>query len=303
MYICADICGMTGIRRYTVSCAIALAACLCSCTGGRERGGDEEDEDSLLCLPPTVKTVEEMVEAADEPDEPEREEELAFNDFFFLFTHKKRFQAEHIKFPLEIEELDASERTMTSGAAFREYFSWPDSEEYTLLLTDVYQMSVFQSGEGLRRVSAEVIDLSTMRMRSYDFQFRDSIWQLQRVRNYEPQGGKGDFLRFYAQFATDTVFQGQHLARQIHFTAAVSVYDEEEDEEGEGLVEGILLPSQWPAFRPELPQGVITNFDFGQPLDEARRIMLLQCGTASSMMRTFTFHHAPLGWELYSFDD
>ncbi len=287
---------MAVILRYPIHCSLAMVACLCSCGGDRARDTAEAEEDSLLNAPPAVRTVEEEMElAAREPDEP-KSERLSFNDFFFLFLRSKRFQAEHIKFPLSIEEADASGREITSGAVFRDYFRWPEGEEYTLLLPDARQMSDFQSGEGLDSVSAEVIDLKAMELRSYDFLLSDSVWQLRRIRNYEPQGNKGDFLHFYAQFATDTVFQDHHLARQIHFTSP----DPDDDTE---TIEGILLPAQWPAFRPDMPSEVLTNFDFGQPLDEARRITLLQCGMASGMMRAYTFHLTPLGWELHSFGD
>ncbi len=287
---------MTVTSRLIVCTAFPLAICLSACTGGKEREGVAQEDDSQSTFSPEIPpmTVDEEI-ALSEPLQPTNEV-LAFDDFFFLFLRSKTFQLKHVRFPVQIEELDGTRRTITSGNAFTEYFYWPNEEEYTLLLTDVAEMEGFKSDLALDTVVAQVIDLEEMTMRCYDFAERDSVWWLHASRDLELQGRMADFLKFYAQFTTDTIFQGQRLAEQIHFTYA------DPDSEKE-VVEGILLPSQWEAFRPELPQGTLTNFDFGQPIEDSQRIVVLECETASSMMRTFTFEQWHGRWILTSFDE
>ncbi len=296
MYFCGAIRRMTPIRQICVYPTVALALCVLSCAGERTQDEENEDEDSLWTADPAI--VASVAEAATELEEAEQPatEVLTFNDFFFLFTHNKSFQAAHIKFPIDIRELDETVRTMSSGAAFRSYFNWPDGGEYTLLLADAGEIGRLSSDMSLDSVAAEVIDLEAMTTRSYEFLCRDSIWRLHHISNFEPQERVGDFLRFYAQFSTDTIFQEEHLAESIRFTSA------DPDNETESI-EGILLPAQWQAFRPDLPCGVITNIFFGQPIEDSPRIILLQCASASGMMQTCTFEQRHGRWILSSFEN
>ncbi len=287
---------MTVTSRLIVYTVFLPAFCLCGCTGGKEQNGESQEDDSYSLSSSEIPamTIDEEI-ALREPLQP-NSEVLAFDDFFFLFLRSKSFQLKHVRFPVQIEELDGTSRTITSGNAFTDYFYWPDAEEYTLLLTDVAEMEGFKGGLDLDTVVAQVIDLEEMTMRCYDFAERDSVWWLHASRNLELQGHVADFLKFYVQFTTDTIFQEERLAEQIHFT-----YADPEDENG--IVEGILLPSQWSAFRPDMPQGILTNFDFGQPLEDSQKIVVLECGTASSMMRTCTFEQWHGRWILTSFDE
>ncbi|MCD7721321.1 MAG: DUF4348 domain-containing protein [Prevotellaceae bacterium] len=284
-------------RYLSIAAACLPMAFLLSCTGrGKTTGGDEEEAD--LQWAEEGDTEDEDWDEGDEFAGEERQaaEPLSFNDFFFLFLRSKAYQAAHIKFPLDIEELDETVRTISSGAAFRQYFLWPSDDDYTLLLTDLEEMEALGTPLSLDSVSAEVIDLEAMTMRTYDFYCTDSVWQLRRSRNTEPRRRYGDFLRFYAQFSRDTLFQQERLAEEIRFSSA------DPDDETQ-LIEGILLPSQWQAFRPQLPEGVITNLVFGQPYDDTKRITLVECGFATSMMQTVTFEQRHGRWLLTSFDD
>ncbi|MCD8302864.1 MAG: DUF4348 domain-containing protein [Prevotellaceae bacterium] len=275
---------------------MAILACFCSCTGGKVQDSDTWEEEDTLWQGDYTGQGDTLLLGEEELARPESEN-LAFFDFFFTFLRNKSFQAAHIKFPLPLVDLDSTVTTITSGAAFRSYFRWPaDDDYYTLLLTDLRQMEELESSLQLDSVSAEVIDLDAMTMRTYDFLRRDSVWQLRSSRTLEPTGRLGDFLTFYAQFSRDTLFQQERLAEHIRFSSA-------DPDDETGLIEGILLPSQWPAFRPALPGGVITNFSFGQPFDEAGSVILLQGGMASSMMQTLTFQQKHGRWLLTSFDD
>ncbi len=287
---------MKVISHFSPVFVLVGAVCFCSCTGGKVQDSDTWEEEDTIWQGDYIEQGDTLIIEGEELAQPESEN-LAFFDFFFTFLRNKSFQAAHIKFPLPLVDRDSTVTTITSGAAFRSYFSWPDDDDYyTLLLTDLQQVEELESSLQLDSVSAEVIDLDDMLMRTYDFFRRDSVWQLQCSRTCEPTGRLGDFLNFYAQFSRDTLFQEERLAEHIRFSSA------DPDDETQ-LIEGILLPSQWSVFRPALPQGIITNFSFGQSFEETQRIILLQGGMASSMMQTLTFQQKHGRWLLTSFDD
>ncbi len=297
---------MTSSRYIALSTVFALTLTLFGCNGGRgDKGGDEGDGQT------TDKAQglgegddDEGDEEGDEDDgwgegegEPQRED-LPFGDFLFMFLRSRSFQAAHISFPLEVEEEDASSRVITSGAAFRKYFSWPFEGECTLLLTDIDEMERLEEAPGQlgKPVVVEVIDLPHMGMRSYEFAWSDSLWLLRGVRNPDPRGRYADFLDFYNRFATDTVFQQERIAPEVRLTSA-----DPDDEMGQ--IEGILTATQWPAFRPALPSGVITNIRVGQEFDETQRVVVAWVGLASGFVQTFTFEQRKGQWVLTAFDD
>ena len=106
-----------------------------------------------------------------------------------------------------------------------------------------------------------------------------------------------DFLQFYDQFTTDSVFQQESLAEQLAFSM------EDPDEEEGDDIEGTIDRGQWPVFRPEMPSGQFVNIDFGQSIPNPHRIYLLQCGISNGMLDIFTFHQDNGRWRLTSFEN
>ncbi len=269
----------------------AAASCRPKSTGLDGDAGQEEEAvapaDSLQ-----EDTLTEYEEAVEELSQPKKRTE-AFSDFMFSFLNNRRFQAERVKFPLTIEAADGSERTITRGRDFRALFQWPNTEEYCVLLTHEEQLEELQNSLELTDVTVQLIELATAGVSDFIFHRDAEEWRCMRVHEHEATGTEGDFLRFYHQFTTDSIFQQQSLAAEIQY----SQYDLEEDTD----IEGTLEPYQWASFRPELPEGRITNVLFGQQLEGADRILLMHCGTANSMMDIFTFRHHAGKWRLVSF--
>lgn len=256
----------------------------------------ESEQDSLQDVP--VDSQETVMPT----DYEERVEELsgptqrteAFSDFFFSFLNDRRFQADRVKFPLHLTNVKGEKRTITRGSDFREYFAWPNADEYMLLLSNESQMEHFQNAMDLTEVEVQVIDLKRLTIKGFDFSRAEKQWKLLESREYIPHGVYYDFLRFYQRFSTDNDFQTQSLARPLVYTMP-----DPDDERGE--ITGTLDPEQWPAFRPDLPRDVISNILFGQNLEQTRQITLVHCGIASGLLDVFTFRLVGERWQLVSF--
>ncbi len=247
----------------------------------------EVDVDSIPC-----DTLSEYEERVEELSMPQRIE--TFSDFFFLFLNNRRFQAERVKFPLNVCDINGEEYVIKSGREFRTYFTWPSTDEYCLLLTDEAQMEEFQNNLEFCDVEVQLIELRSGQIRAFDFHREAETWQLVRSREYDSSGNVLDFLQFYNQFVTDSLFQQQSLNTPIRYTMVD--LDEEYSQ-----IDGTLDPSQWPAFRPDLPTHRITNILFGQQLEQAQEIVLAHCGIANGMMEMFTFRKNGAHWRLTTF--
>jgi len=285
------------LRHLTLSTLAVTLLVLVSCRP--KTVADTTDEDSIEQSSDTLvtepeDTLTEYEEAVEELSMPKKRIE-AFSDFFFAFLNNHRFQAERVKFPFAIEEADGEQRTITSGRNFRAFFSWPHADEYCLLLNNEEQMEELQNSLELTDVTVQLIDLATAHVRDFVFQRQAEEWRCMRAHEHQASGTQADFLHFYHQFTTDSVFQEQSLAHELHYSMS------DPDDESEAI-EGTLEVYQWDSFRPELPSGRITNILFGQQLENAQQIVLMHCGTANGMMDTFYFRRHNNGrWRLVSF--
>ena len=57
-----------------------------------------------------------------------------------------------------------------------------------------------------------------------------------------------DFLNFYAQFCSDSIFQSQSIADPLR----IRIQDSEDED---GTIDGIIDADQWQTFCPEVPSG------------------------------------------------
>lgn len=232
----------------------------------------------------------------------ERVEELSlssqhtetFSDFFYSFLNNRRFQAERVKFPLSVCDIEGNERVITSGRDFRVYFTWPSLDEYCLLLNDEAQMDDLLNSLELQDVEVQLIELRSGEIRAFYFHRADKQWQLTHSREYVAEGNLLDFLHFYDHFSTDSLFQQQSLSGTIRYTMS-------DPDDGYSQIEGTLDPAQWIAFRPELPTHRITNVLFGQRLKQTDEIVFMHCGIGNGLMEAFTFRNSGGKWRLAAF--
>lgn len=219
-----------------------------------------------------------------------------FSDFIYAFTHNSRFQAERIRFPLPVVELDGEERTIRSGRQFRSEFGLPGNDYYTLILDGHEQMDILEGDTTKTEVTLQCIHLQEQTMTCYDFSRTGGKWHLDRRRETGLNHRTGDFLHFYAQFMADSLFQQESLAPNLR----ISMADEEGEDED---IEGTIEPGQWPVFRPDMPEGDFVCIDFGQPYTTPHSILFLQCGLNNGFINIFSFRKEGENWKLTAYEN
>ena len=251
----------------------------------------EEPADSLANDSLDEYGTDELVEEMEST--PNRKE--AFSEFFFAFLASRPFQASRVKFPLSVANED-EEYVIRSGKDFRAFFAWPSASEYCVLVNREEQMENFLNDMDISDVDVQVIDLSTERIRQIHFNREENEWFAMNATEYEPEGTLADFLHFYDLFVTDSLYQHSHLAEQIEFTQS------DLEEEGENI-NGTIEAYQWNIFRPELPNGHITNFLFGQNLEDSNEMVLMHSSIADDIVEPFTFRKRNGHWLLTGYNN
>lgn len=258
-------------------------------------GNDENEADSLEIADSLENDSAFFFQEEDEGLVLKEESNEVFNDFIFAFIHNTRFQADRIRFPLPVTEMDGSTRTIRSGKEFRSEFLLPGNDYFTLILGDLEQTNVLQNDSALQHIDLQNIDLEAQQMTNYAFDRNDGRWYLSNRAHTEFESPMREFLTFYEKFSTDSVFQLESVAKRLKF--AMDTGDEEEE------MEGTIDRDQWPAFRPEMPGRSFINIDFGQTFPNPHRIYLLQCGISNGMLDIFTFNREGEHWQLVSYEN
>lgn len=162
---------------------------------------------------------------------------------------------------------------------------------YTLIFDNRKQMSLVKD-TSINSVVVEKIYLSKKKVKQYLFNRLDGKWYLVEVNTggiY--QNTNSSFLNFYEKFATDSLYQMQHLDNPIHFSGP----DPDDDF---STMTGDIAPETWPAFAPELPGGFIYNIMYGQKYTQSNRKIFVMRGIANGMEMELTFERKGGEWKL-----
>ncbi len=269
---------------------------IAGCRRGLPVLDSNETEEETLCVDTLWGDTVLEDEVEDEGLRLEGRAVEAFGDFVFAFTHDKRFQAERIKFPLEVVGLDGTVSYIKRGSDFRNEFRLPGNDYYVLLLGNRSQMDVLLNDSSLSHVSLQCMDLEEESLLDYMFQRHEGRWHLIKREQKHPGNDVGDFLRFYQRFISDSLYQQSCLASHLSITME-NPNDEESD------VQGTIDASQWPVFRPEMPGNRFVSLNFGQQLSATGNMLLVQCGISNGMMDILTFRRDGEQWELVSYEN
>lgn len=258
-----------------------------------EESDFEEVPDSFFCASDTLPMDEELAAAP----LPVTVDEL-FDDFVFLFDQSNRIQRQRILFPLVITEADGETHTMTrKDWEHRSLFLGQDF--CTVLWSSRHQMAMAEDST-ISQASVEQIYLHSRQIETYRFE-RDSMtgqWML--VAQYEEpfeQCDLQDFLDFYRQFATDSIYQRSHLKNPLRFTMT----DENLED---GTIAGTIDADQWFEFAPDIPQDVITNIRYGQSYRAHNHILMQLRGINNGLQNIFSFSRDDNGrWRLTAFEN
>ncbi len=218
-----------------------------------------------------------------------------FDDFLYTFVHDSLYRRKRVRFPYTQISVAGDTATL-SAKEWNTDFSFMAQEFYTVMYNSLSEIDFFKSGEA-DTVIVERIDLDSLQLTTYHFAKRKGRWKMFQERNAYMQGSPlSDFLVFYRQFSTDSIFQLSSITQPLR----ISMLDGEEDME---MIEGTIDASQWFSFCPEVPAGIISNILYGQSYEVPERIVLQKCGQGNGYMEIFTFEKNDGHWRLTSYEN
>jgi len=285
--------------------ALVLLLVLASCKNGKAaRDG------VVSAMPAATEVAAPLAEMPDEVAEPEVADTLAtdadtlalpvvqneaFSDFIFTYARNDTFQRERTLFPVPYHNVTGFEKLTRKRWQHDSLFIGNDY--YTLLFDKEEDMDV--EGDSLRNeVQVEWIFLHTNLVKEYHFKNGRHGWMLNSIRFRPVQKSQDDdFLTFYLQFATDSVFQRNHIHSPLKY---VTIDPEDEF----SILETTMEKDQWFAFRPTLPIHKLSNIDYGQDNEDLSETKILKLnGINNGFSNVLYFKKYANGWALYKFED
>lgn len=245
---------------------------------------------------PSMAQAEKAAEAAadslnatiDEEEMPTAADEL-FDDFFFNYASNLTQQRERTVFPLPVSDGENTRTIQQKQWKLEPFFMKQDY--YTLIFDSERQMELVRD-TAVSNVTVERIYLDKGRVEQFLFSRSSGRWMLHQVKWVPlPQNANAQFLSFYQQFATDSLFQHKSLAQQIQFSGP----DPDDDF---STIDGVITPDFWDAFRPELPHDMIYNIVYEQQNPAAKEKLFLLRGIANGLEVEITFHQQKGQWKL-----
>lgn len=280
--------------------AVAVAALL-SCDGKKspsnfpEWGEDEEQEVPLHDDSEESDSKEEDILVLNEESAPAMDG--VFNDFLFAYLHSRTLRNERTAKPLLLKHTSHPADTLEDFDPEFE-LAFLSGDYFTTLYGNASQMMAEDDDDSEEDsvVNLQRINLNDGTIRNFQFLREEGRWQLTAILEATFEDDDlGDFLSFYAQFCTDSIFQTQSVADPLHI-----VIQDSDDEEGS--IDGIIDADQWQAFCPEVPGGIISNIRKGQNYGP-NRIVMRKSGLSSGLQEVFTFTRERGNWRLTRYEN
>lgn len=268
----------------------SLCLFLLSCGGEKKVVGDAEPVaepvDSMMTDSTEMMADEEVSDEYSHADE-------YFSDFIYSFTENERFQRSRVVFPLTINK--DSVKTGMDRKSWKFLPLGNESDVYTIVYGDRKAMDI-EKEVSLDSVTMCHLNFQEHTLINYIFKRQDRRWMLSEIVQSETDDFRDyEFMAFFQQFASDSLFQYNHVNTMVQFVMT-------EMEEGVGDMSGTLEKSQWTVFRPEMPQDDFFIIDYGQSLqDNQHRLLTLQ-GRSNGYVILLFFRKTHEGWMLYRYE-
>jgi len=275
---------------FVVLCTMSLFSV--SCTDKKPAQGDSIPADTLLQDGDTTAVVdtvpadafEEIVTAT---PMPKAADEL-FDDFIFNFMANRKLQLDRIQFPLAVND-HGQTSTINRNQWTQERF-W-HNDIYTLILDNLNQLKAAKD-TAINHVVIEKLLVNQNVAKQYEFNRIEGQWKMTALNSIDFDSHKNaSFLKFYQQFATDTIFQNQSMAEKV------SYYGPNPDDDSKNM-KGTLPDVIWESFANELPSGTIYNVIYGQDMKGSSQKILDMREPASSQEAQLTFTQRDGKWKL-----
>lgn len=261
---------------------IGIASLFVACSGNKQSDGEVVTNDSVA----DSLTVDST--AADTLLSPPKAADGLFDDFIFSFMRSAKFQKKRVAFPLS--HIVDGKRNLVEDKKWTYTPLYSKQDVYTVIF-DSPQSIQAEKDTSLKHVEVECVYLSKHRIKEYKFDKTDGQWMLTSiVEEALHLHDNSDFYEFYHRFSKDENYQLRHVAGTIRF----KTYDSDSFQD----IDGWLSREQWPDFRPQLPQNVITNINYGQSYKDNNRRVLMICSQSGGMGCSLTFKRNSKGWML-----
>lgn len=269
--------------------AIGMAVLTAACTGkktGQTAAMDDSDslkveKDSLILS--GEKEYKAVYSHADN----------LFDDFLYAFTTDKNFQKQRIVFPVTVTE--NGKKGMLQAADWNPARYFPKTSTYIVLYDNTRHYKV-EKDTSLTAAALQWVYLKKKQVMTFNFRKQNRCWTLHDI-DIRPflKDRNGDFLNFYARFATDSVYQGRSVKEPLTFLT--------HETSSNSAIEGVLAVEQWFAFKPYLPHPDFANVLYGQQnKDRQWKVMVIK-GTGTSSRCVLTFHKAKRKWMLVKYEN
>lgn len=219
-----------------------------------------------------------------------------FEDFIFNFAADEELQLKRVKFPISYYREDTILHITPDEWKHDKLFT--EESFYTLMFDDEADMEM-EGDTTLNSVQVEYFMLESRKVKRYYFQRIEGVWILEAVniRKVQSDEENEDFLQFYTRFATDTLYQEQHMTNPLQF---VTIDPEDEF----SILQATLTQEQWNISRPYLPNRFLTNISYGQRNDDNSNTKILKLnGIANGYTNLFYFRKVGDTWRLYRYED
>ena len=221
-----------------------------------------------------------------------------FNDFLFAYLHNHTLRCERTAKPMRMEHSNRSTELLEQfDPAFE--FSFLSGDYFTTLYDNASQMQSEDNGE-LEEDSVctvQRINLNDKTIRNFEFKREKGKWQLVTIREATfKDDARCDFLNFYANFCSDSLFQAQSIADPLH----IIILDSESDE---GSIDGIIDADQWQTFCSEVPFGIISNIRREGKNHGQHKVVMRKSGLSNGLQEIFTFTKEKGNWKLTKYEN
>ncbi len=283
------------LNKYIV--LIFIGIFLFSCGNKKKESIVKKIDTIEIAIDTIPRAKEDTTKQKDKPEteEPEVVRNEYFDDFIFHFATDKKFQPKRIVFPLPYYKEDNALRIEKHEWEHDKLFS--EHNYYTLLFDNEDELEM-PGDTDQNSIQLEWIYMKSLLVKKYYFERINGKWILEAINLHAFEEDRSrDFVNFFINFSTDSIFQSKHLANPLEFVTI----DPDDDFD---ILETTIDKNQWFAFKPELPNEKFTNINYGQKNDDNSYTKIVHLkGIGNGFCNTLFFRKKQESWELFKFED
>ncbi len=264
---------------------------LYACVNGGQTSSDEDSGESKDSANAEVDTLHLFEEVAP----PVAADEL-FIDFFFNFASDSKYQNQRIKFPLKMKDKDVNLNvTREDWHRFNRF----KAQEFFSVIYERESDLELQNDTSVSEVAIQWIDLKDEYIEQFNFRRVSGKWTLMGLEKEDMKSSpNGSFLKFYAQFVTDSAYQRESIVSPLRFVTP-------SEDAGEPTQTEELTVDDWFEMQSDLPvtSSVIANIDYGQACISQNRKTILMEGVSNGLCVKLKFDRVGSQWRLYEIEN